>query len=335
MESRARRRRSRWGARRGGQHRTRVPRRCCVRVGRASEHPCGAARRPAPASQHPPASTHPHDAEDLASRRHAGLHLLHVARLPRRHKHGGVLARCGGWGGGQSRGWASRRQEREGRRWTPACPLQLPPARSYLHRRQQLVAAIRLVQELLEQLRAGRGTPAKPRAGVGAGAGGWQAAAAQVPGRGWMLGVPGAAQGDCRSLHIACAALDARQGAASSGGESCPPFSRAAGASPAARRPSLLQQHLGVRLQISHSGRERASRRAEWDKGCRTHGRLCCRADERRTVPASVETGHRAVRGWSGPPAILAGHICARSAAWPSGLAFRCVHTPSVCWRSL
>lgn len=34
---------------------------------------------------------HPHDAEDLAGRGHRSLHFLHIARLARSHKHGGVL----------------------------------------------------------------------------------------------------------------------------------------------------------------------------------------------------------------------------------------------------
>lgn len=53
--------------------------------------------------QHP----HPHDAEDLARRGNRGLHLLHVARLARRHKHGSVL---------QGRTWVQARRQRGCRR---------------------------------------------------------------------------------------------------------------------------------------------------------------------------------------------------------------------------
>lgn len=153
-------------------------------VGTLEGHGCAGSFQAAPARlshMHPRPRAHPHDTEDLARSGHRGLDLLHVAGLPRRHEHGGVLrqretGQCsvsGRQAGGGScwvqhwvcnKLWQPEAHAADGQvggtpgsgrqEWVHA-PWAAAGGRlaCHLHSSQQLVAAIALVQELVEHLK--------------------------------------------------------------------------------------------------------------------------------------------------------------------------------------
>lgn len=154
------------------------------KASRTAPHGCAGSFQAAPARlshMHPRPRAHPHDTEDLARSSHRGLDLLHVAGLPRRHEHGGVLrqretGQCsvsGRQAGGGScwvqhwvcnKLWQPEAHAADGQvggtpgsgrqEWVHA-PWAAAGGRlaCHLHSSQQLVAAIALVQELVEHLK--------------------------------------------------------------------------------------------------------------------------------------------------------------------------------------